>query len=1172
MVSRGARAAGIAAALVLGSAALGQPAPVWSIGQPDRDYCELAIAGRYDLYPRHFPQDVTFVVGRSDPAVDWPYVQPGPLDAWAGGRAHPFRVRFTLSGQPAPVYRLEIALVNTHYASAPALRVAVNGRARYALPLPLGGPDASLTDASAGKPHVERLLFPGRHLRAGENEIALTVTTGSWLLYDALRLEAAPDVPARPRITAVSAASTPLFRRVGGALRQAVAVQVRNAGVEGEAVMRLDGDQGAPVRVQVGPGPGTHYLLVAPFGAAARRTVRVSAADETQEAAFDARPSRRWRVYVAPCAHTDIGYTDLQERAIDRHRDNTMLALDACAKDPAFRWNLEVAAHAWFVKDRSPERYGELLQRLREGRIGVQGLYLNMLTGLCSGEELVEALARARRLGRASGFDVRSAHLTDVPSAVGTLPTLLAGAGYRYFSDAVNEYRGPAFRGEGGSRRQSPFWWEGPDGSRVLAIFTTGYAQASGLGLTQSVSEVARLLPGWLQAYERPTYPGDAVFVYGAFSDNAVMSPAYAAVAEKWNRTWEFPRIVVSRSDAFFRYVDERFGRLLPVVRGDMGVFWEDGAGSSAYETALTRWARARTDGAAALLAASSGGTPPAAAAEVRAAREATLFYDEHTWGAWCSISDPHGQQTVEQWERKAAFAVQAAARADRAAALARRAIAGSAPPEPSRWSVVNELGWARDVAASVAAPAGPGPWRVVDVETGRAVPCQPSGGRIVFTAARVPPFGARRFRLARGAAATGPVAVVSEDGVTIRTSGVRLRLDAATGGIASLRVAGVAGELAAGGGYSLNQFIYVSGGEGSSIVQPGARPPELTLRTHTRAAVRVLENGPARAVIAVERRGDGVPDVDSYLVLGRSAQVDIINILRKEPTLAKEAGYFAFPFALKASAARAFVDVPYGVVEAGRDQLPGACREWFCANGAAAVTDGATTCLLATPHAPLLTVGDVFRGDWSGVAPRANGAVFSYVLNNYWDTNYRAEQGGAMLFAYRLAARPGAVRPAEVIRFGREALCAAPDPRLAASGSAGVRRGALLPDERQACVAGVAGGLAPAPTVAAGTAYLAALTNADGGLRARLHNAGSAPTTAVLRYRAPGRSPWLADLSGQLLGRLATGSDGTVRVPVRARGLATVVWRPMRETARAPVSGAGAPASHRPGYPPGPE
>src|SRR5690242_5754602 len=88
---------------VLGAA--GESKLVWQIGQPDRSYAEFALAGQYGAFANRFGgQAVLFQAGVSDASQSWPFIQPGPVDAWAGGREHPFTIRFTLPEAPRGLF------------------------------------------------------------------------------------------------------------------------------------------------------------------------------------------------------------------------------------------------------------------------------------------------------------------------------------------------------------------------------------------------------------------------------------------------------------------------------------------------------------------------------------------------------------------------------------------------------------------------------------------------------------------------------------------------------------------------------------------------------------------------------------------------------------------------------------------------------------------------------------------------------------------------------------------------------------------------------------------------------------------------------------------------------------------------------------------------------------
>src|SRR5262249_45085766 len=68
----------------LSAGAVDKPATIFQIGAADGDFHEFAIAGNEKNYPKQFPNDVNYVVGRSDAKQDWPFVHPGPVDVWGG--------------------------------------------------------------------------------------------------------------------------------------------------------------------------------------------------------------------------------------------------------------------------------------------------------------------------------------------------------------------------------------------------------------------------------------------------------------------------------------------------------------------------------------------------------------------------------------------------------------------------------------------------------------------------------------------------------------------------------------------------------------------------------------------------------------------------------------------------------------------------------------------------------------------------------------------------------------------------------------------------------------------------------------------------------------------------------------------------------------------------------
>ncbi|HEX8423704.1 MAG TPA: glycosyl hydrolase-related protein, partial [Pyrinomonadaceae bacterium] len=128
-------------------------------------------------------------------------------------------------------------------------------------------------------------------------------------------------------------------------------------------------------------------------------------------------------------------------------------------------------------------------------------------------------------------------------------------------------------------------------------------------------------------------------------------------------------------------------------------------------------------------------------------------------------------------------------------------------------------------------------------------------------------------------------------------------------------------------------------------------------------------------------------------------------NRVSKEMIYKKEAAYFAFPLALRAPEYK--YEVQNGVVRPDRDMIPGAGLEWFSAqNWVSAGDEGAEVSITSTDSF-LWTFGDIVRGTWPTEFKPKSSTIFSYVLNNYWGTNYIAAQGGDFTFRYALTSAP---------------------------------------------------------------------------------------------------------------------------------------------------------------------
>jgi len=174
------------------------PAGIFSIGTYDHSDAEFALApAGYESYLTDFPNDVNYAIGTSAPGQDWPYIQPGPDDAWAGNRVHPFTISYSLPAAPATNPELVIYYLDTQNKVPPAVTVLSNGTSVGTVQTIPGGGNGFLTEPPLVYSSVA-VVIPATTLQAGANTLTIENTSGSWSVYDAVELLPGELVPPTP--------------------------------------------------------------------------------------------------------------------------------------------------------------------------------------------------------------------------------------------------------------------------------------------------------------------------------------------------------------------------------------------------------------------------------------------------------------------------------------------------------------------------------------------------------------------------------------------------------------------------------------------------------------------------------------------------------------------------------------------------------------------------------------------------------------------------------------------------------------------------------------------------------------------------------------------------------------------------------------------------------------
>jgi hypothetical protein len=322
-------------------------------------------------------------------------------------------------------------------------------------------------------------------------------------------------------------------------------------------------------------------------------------------------------IYVIPSSHWDRGFIASPKAVVALVKPHLDEVIDDAAADPHFRWTIESIwqLDAWLERTHDPKRIALLRKLIQEGQIELSGVYGSMHTEFMGAEELnlltQDGFRMARRLGVASP-DL--AMMDDVPGFTRWLPQVLAGSRIRYFLNGSNLFIGG---GTSLAPRSVPFYWEAPDGSKVLTWISEGKNGGYTEGMTDYyIAPATRnpypphglLIPKqlWgkpplgvmqigikklLERYENAGYKYDAVLVmymHDFISPAAEENDLLPAVRE-WNASGRMPEIRVATPKEFFDHILAKYRDQIPAYHGDWTGLWAEVKTNSPGASAIAR-------------------------------------------------------------------------------------------------------------------------------------------------------------------------------------------------------------------------------------------------------------------------------------------------------------------------------------------------------------------------------------------------------------------------------------------------------------------------------------------------------------------------------------------------------------------------------------------------------
>lgn len=763
---------------------------------------------------------------------------------------------------------------------------------------------------------------------------------------------------------------------------------------------------------------------------------RLEIGEKTWRGRLPLDPVRKWEVSFVHHTHTDIGYTRSQTDILAEHLRYIDYALDYCdltddyPAESQFRWTCEASwAVDEYLKSRPARQIDRLIQRIKEGRIEVTGMYFNFSE--LPDEQTLAASLQPLGTFRDHGIEVRTAMQNDVNGIGWSLIDHYSDMGVKYLNMGTHGHRALIC-----FDKPTLFWWESPSGKRMLAYrgehYMIGNTRFAIHGEDFSVFEEELL--SYLQELGAKGYAYDQISIQhsGFITDNSPPSIAPASMVRQWNEKYSWPRLSTSTATAFFEEMEQKHGQDFMVIRGAWPDWWTDGFGASAREVAATRVAQGDllANAAGLTMAALQGAALPGKIADrMEAINSALLFYTEHTVGYSESVREPFHRYTMEQRAIKESYAWEASRRArmlgEETLGLLQSFFQRQEDPS---LIVFNTLNWQRSGLFTTYIDYQVIPrdaaFSIIDAQGNRALAQvterRSDGAYYSVWVEDIPAFGFRRYSIrVEGRQKNAARDLPDDERITMENPWYRLVIDPERAVITSLFDKALSREwVDPDAGWKLGEFIY-------ELLDNREQMEAFRLDNYTREPpgevwLEALEEGDVWNTLRFRGNtpaaiGNGGYSFEIRL-FNTAKRIDLAYAIDKKLVTDPEGIYIAFPFALE-NGQLAF-DVPGGEVRAGIDQIPGSSNDWNTVQTYARLYNEQAQIVLSSVEIPLMQFGGINTGRYQAGAVPESTHIYGWPMNNYWTTNFNADQHGGHTWLFSLTSRQGN-SILEATRFG---------------------------------------------------------------------------------------------------------------------------------------------------------
>jgi alpha-mannosidase len=326
---------------------------------------------------------------------------------------------------------------------------------------------------------------------------------------------------------------------------------------------------------------------------AAVKAIDFSPLDRGDQAAFDAslksaqskleqlRPwLQQFTVRIVGNSHIDMAWLWPWTETVEVVRNTFQSVLDLMREYPDFKFTMSSARTYEWMQEKYPDIYHQIEERVKEGRWEIiGGMWVEPDLNMPDGESLVRQILVGKRYFQKNfGVDVRIGWNPDSFGYNWQLPQIYKKSGMDYFVTQklmwAHEFTTFPYK---------YFWWQSPDGSRLLTYFPHDYAdpiEAIPLGNQLSV---------WMPSIYGPklTDSPEMMHLYGVGDHGGGPTRVMLDNAEQLRKPdTVFPKVEFSFARDFFADMEKKLPDLqVPTWNGELYFQYHRGVFTTQAET-----------------------------------------------------------------------------------------------------------------------------------------------------------------------------------------------------------------------------------------------------------------------------------------------------------------------------------------------------------------------------------------------------------------------------------------------------------------------------------------------------------------------------------------------------------------------------------------------------------